>query len=213
MEFRRIAAACWLPTIVSTQNAYNLLNRTFETGLAEVCHREQVGLLAYSPLAFGHLTGKYLDNPPADARLSLFPAFGARYAKTNVRPAVEAYVAKTLRRSDRDRAADVKQKTGVFTGAYAVNPVNGAQLPVWIADYVLLGYGSGAVMAVPGHDQRDHDFARSMDLPIREVISGGRVEERAHEGGAERRPQSADEGRQSVGNRHRDGPCGQFGRV
>lgn len=92
MEFRRIAAACGLPTIVSTQNAYNLLNRTFETGLAEVCHREQVGLLAYSPLAFGHLTGKYLADPATPGRLTQWPAFGQRYTKPNVAAAVAAYV-------------------------------------------------------------------------------------------------------------------------
>lgn len=91
MEFRRIAAACGLPAIASTQNAYNLLNRTFETGLAEVCHREQVGLLAYSPLAFGHLTGKYLADRAAPGRLTQWPAFGQRYTKPNVNAAVIAY--------------------------------------------------------------------------------------------------------------------------
>jgi leucyl-tRNA synthetase len=98
------------------------------------------------------------------------------------REVVQAYVARALRRSERDRAADAKVKSGVFTGAYATNPVNGASIPVWVADYVLLGYGTGAVMAVPGHDARDHDFARTMDLPIREVISGGNPAEAAHEG-------------------------------
>lgn len=93
MQFLQAADALGLPRVVSVQNAYSLLNRVFEQTLAEVCFREQVSLLPYSVLGFGHLTGKYLDNPPADARLSLFPAFGARYAKTNVRPAVEAYVA------------------------------------------------------------------------------------------------------------------------
>jgi len=93
MQFLQAADALGLPRVVSVQNAYSLLNRVFEQTLAEVCFREQVSLLPYSVLGFGHLTGKYLDNPPADARLSLFPAFGARYAKSNVRPAVEAYVA------------------------------------------------------------------------------------------------------------------------
>ncbi|MFN4340651.1 MAG: aldo/keto reductase [Azonexus sp.] len=92
MEFRRIAAACGLPAIVATQNAYNLLNRTFETGLAEVCHREQVGLLAYSPLAFGHLTGKYQADPATPGRLTRWPTFGQRYTKPNVAAAVAAYV-------------------------------------------------------------------------------------------------------------------------
>jgi aryl-alcohol dehydrogenase-like predicted oxidoreductase len=69
------------------------MNRTFETALAEVCHREEVGLLAYSPLAFGHLTGKYLADPAASGRLTQWPAFGQRYGKPNVAPAVAAYAA------------------------------------------------------------------------------------------------------------------------
>jgi len=91
MQFTRLADELGLPRIVSTQNAYNLLNRTFETGLAEVCQREQVGLLAYSTLAFGHLTGKYLADPAAPGRLTQWPAFGQRYTKPNVVPAVTAY--------------------------------------------------------------------------------------------------------------------------
>ena len=93
MEFIRLADELGLPHIASTQNAYHLMNRTFETGLAEVCHREKVGLLAYSPLAFGHLSGKYLDNPQAPGRLSQWPSFGQRYGKPNVQPAVAAYAA------------------------------------------------------------------------------------------------------------------------
>lgn len=92
MQFTRLADELGLPHIVATQNAYHLMNRVFETGLTEVCHREQVGLLAYSPLAFGHLTGKYLDNPAASGRLTQWPAFGQRYTKPNVIPAVTAYV-------------------------------------------------------------------------------------------------------------------------
>lgn len=91
MEFHRLAREYGLPAIVSTQNAYNLINRTFESSLAEVCYREQVSLLAYSPLAFGHLTGKYLADPAAPGRLSLFPIFGGRYEKPGVLPAVTAY--------------------------------------------------------------------------------------------------------------------------
>jgi len=92
MQFTRLADELGLPHIVATQNAYHLMNRVFETGLTEVCHREQVGLLAYSPLAFGHLSGKYLDNPAASGRLTQWPAFGQRYTKPNVIPAVTAYV-------------------------------------------------------------------------------------------------------------------------
>ncbi len=91
MQFMRLADELGLPHIVSTQNAYNLLNRSFETSLSEVCHRENVGLLAYSPLAFGHLSGKYLSNPNAAGRLTQWPSFGARYAKPNVAPALTAY--------------------------------------------------------------------------------------------------------------------------
>ncbi len=91
-EFTRLAKAYDLPLVVSIQNAYSLLNRTFEAGLAEVCRFEHVGLMAYSCLAFGHLSGKYLDNPQAAGRISLFPAFGQRYAKTNVAEATRAYV-------------------------------------------------------------------------------------------------------------------------
>lgn len=92
-EFLRLAQLHDLPRVVSVQNACNLLNRVFEYGLAELCAREGVGLLAYSPLAFGHLSGKYLADPRAPGRLSEFPGFGQRYVRPNVRPAVEAYAA------------------------------------------------------------------------------------------------------------------------
>jgi aryl-alcohol dehydrogenase-like predicted oxidoreductase len=91
-EFVRLAQAHGLPRVVSLQNAYSLLNRVFEYGLAEACYREEVGLLAYSPLAFGHLTGKYLDDPRAPGRVNLFENFGQRYTKPNVAPATRAYV-------------------------------------------------------------------------------------------------------------------------
>ncbi|MBU3665855.1 MAG: leucine--tRNA ligase [Chthoniobacterales bacterium] len=91
--------------------------------------------------------------------------------------AVEAYIAKAASKSDRDRQDASKEKTGVFTGAYAINPVNGTHIPVWIADYVLTGYGTGAIMAVPAHDERDHEFARKFDLPIIEVVRPPEPEE------------------------------------
>ncbi|MEY4374126.1 MAG: leucyl-tRNA synthetase, partial [Candidatus Eisenbacteria bacterium] len=93
--------------------------------------------------------------------------------------AVRAYREATARKSDLMRQED-KQKTGVFTGGHAINPVNGEKLPVWIADYVLMSYGTGAIMAVPGHDERDWAFARAYDLPIREVVSGGDVQQAAY---------------------------------
>ena len=95
---------------------------------------------------------------------------------------IEAYKAGATRKSDLERAELSKEKTGVFTGAYAVNPVNGARLPVWISDYVLLSYGTGAIMAVPGHDQRDWEFAHTFNLPVIEVISGGDISSAAYEG-------------------------------
>ncbi|MDA1358771.1 leucine--tRNA ligase [Glycomyces luteolus] len=86
--------------------------------------------------------------------------------------AVAAYRAFAAAKTDVERQADAKEKTGVFTGGYATNPVNGETVPVFIADYVLAGYGTGAIMAVPAHDERDFAFAKAFDLPIRQVISG-----------------------------------------
>jgi leucyl-tRNA synthetase len=84
--------------------------------------------------------------------------------------AVEAYKQQSARQSDIEREAVDKEKTGVFTGGYAINPVNQARIPIWIADYVLMSYGTGAIMAVPAHDDRDFAFAKKYDLPIIEVI-------------------------------------------
>ncbi len=86
------------------------------------------------------------------------------------KPEVEAYVQQAVRQSDIQREATDQEKTGVFTGAYAINPVNGERVPIWIADYVLMSYGTGAIMAVPAHDQRDFEFARKYGLEVRVVI-------------------------------------------
>jgi leucyl-tRNA synthetase len=94
----------------------------------------------------------------------------ARITAAEQRAAVDAYIKTAATKSERDRQDASKEKTGVFTGAYAINPVNDARIPVWIADYVLTGYGTGAIMAVPAHDDRDHEFARKFDLPIIEVV-------------------------------------------
>ena len=91
-EFVRYAEQLGLPKVVSIQNAYSLLNRTFESGLAETCRHADVGLLAYSPLAFGWLSGKYLADPKAHGRITLFPGFGQRYNKPNVPAATQEYV-------------------------------------------------------------------------------------------------------------------------
>lgn len=85
---------------------------------------------------------------------------------------VQEYVAAARNKSDQQRQIDVAEKTGVFTGAYAINPATGEKLPIWVADYVLMGYGTGAIMAVPAHDERDHEFARQFELPIVEVVAG-----------------------------------------
>src|SRR5690606_16547161 len=77
-----------------------------------------------------------------------------------------AYREQAARKSDLDRTDLAKTKTGVFTGAYAINPVNGAAIPIWTADYVLMGYGTGAIMAVPAHDERDFEFAKTFGIPI-----------------------------------------------
>ena len=94
---------------------------------------------------------------------------------------VEAYKKVCAGKSDLERTELNKEKTGVFTGAYAINPVNGKKIPIWISDYVLATYGTGAIMAVPAHDQRDYDFARKFGLEIIKVLAGGDISEHAHE--------------------------------
>ena len=95
--------------------------------------------------------------------------------------AVEEYVAYAKNRSERERMTDVKKITGVFSGAYAVHPFSGKQIPIWIGEYVLAGYGTGAVMGVPGHDSRDYGFAKHFNLEIIEVVSGGDISKEAFE--------------------------------
>lgn len=94
------------------------------------------------------------------------------------REAVTAYIAATKRRTERERLMD-KRVSGVFTGAYAVNPLTGKNIPIWVSDYVLAGYGTGAIMAVPAHDSRDYAFARHFDLPIIPLIEGADVSEQS----------------------------------
>lgn len=98
------------------------------------------------------------------------------------RDAVDAYCDQAAKKSDLERTDLAKTKTGCFTGAYAINPVNGAQTPIWIADYVLASYGTGAIMSVPAHDTRDYEFAKTFDLPIIQVIEGGDIEREAYTG-------------------------------
>lgn len=98
------------------------------------------------------------------------------------REAVEAYLEKVKVKSDLERTDLAKEKTGVFTGAYAINPINGREIPIWIADYVLASYGTGAIMAVPAHDERDFEFAKQFNLPIIPVLEGGDVSKEAFTG-------------------------------
>ena len=103
----------------------------------------------------------------ADAKLA------AEIVSDEQRPALETYLESVRRESEIDRLATDRPKTGVFLGVHAVNPVNGERIPVWAADYVLADYGTGAIMAVPAHDQRDLDFAKEFGLPVRQVVDTG----------------------------------------
>ena len=97
------------------------------------------------------------------------------------REAVEAYITETKRRSERERIADTKRVSGVMTGSYAVNPFTGKQIPIYISDYVLSGYGTGAIMAVPAHDSRDWAFARHFGLEVIPVVEGGDIEKESYD--------------------------------
>ncbi|MDK8552985.1 leucine--tRNA ligase [Enterococcus faecalis] len=96
--------------------------------------------------------------------------------------AVEAYIEETSKKSDLNRTDLAKEKTGVFTGAYAINPVNGQEIPIWIGDYVLASYGTGAIMAVPAHDERDYEFAKTFGIDILPVIASGDITTEAYTG-------------------------------
>ena len=128
------------------------------------------------------------DGNPTDQKLTVYTTrcdtlFGATYmvvspehplveklTTSEQKEAVEAYVDAAAKKSDLERTDLAKDKTGVFSGSYAINPVNGKLIPIWIADYVLISYGTGAIMAVPAHDDRDWDFAKKFNLPIIEVL-------------------------------------------
>ncbi|PEE42638.1 leucine--tRNA ligase [Bacillus pseudomycoides] len=106
----------------------------------------------------------------------------AEITTADQKEAVEAYIDSVKAKSDLERTELAKEKTGVFTGAYAINPVNGEKLPIWIADYVLATYGTGAVMAVPAHDERDYEFAQVFSLPMKEVVKGGDITKEVYTG-------------------------------
>ena len=105
----------------------------------------------------------------------------SRIVSAEQREAVAQYIQESATKSELERKEN-KEKTGVFSGAYAINPVNNEQVPIWIADYVLAGYGFGAIMAVPAHDERDFEFAKKFNLEIKEVISGGDIKKEAYVG-------------------------------
>lgn len=109
-------------------------------------------------------------------------ALVAEITTAEQKEAVEAYINAVKMKSDLERTELAKEKTGVFTGAYAVNPVNGEKLPIWIADYVLATYGTGAVMAVPAHGERDYEFASVFNLPMKEVVKGGDITKEVYTG-------------------------------
>jgi leucyl-tRNA synthetase len=104
----------------------------------------------------------------------------SKITTTTQKKSVEAYIKATAKRSERDRMADVKTISGAFTGAYAIHPFSGEKVQIWIGDYVLAGYGTGAVMAVPCGDQRDYDFAKHFDIPIPNIFEGVDITEAAH---------------------------------
>jgi len=133
-QFVQAAEQLGLAKIVSVQNAYHLMNRTFESGLAEVCRHSGVGLLAYSPLAFGCLSGKYLDDPRADGRITRFPGFGQRYLKPNV-PAASAEYVRIARAAGLDPAqmALAFVRTRWFTASTIVGATTMAQLQANLA--------------------------------------------------------------------------------
>jgi len=99
--------------------------------------------------------------------------------------AVTTYVNEVTNKSEIERTDATKEKTGVFTGAYAINPINNAEIPIWVADYVLMTYGTGAIMAVPAHDERDYEFASKYDIPIIEVVAGGDISNEPYVGDGE----------------------------
>lgn len=149
----------------------------------------------------GRSEGAHIDFPIRDSRqhIRVFTTrpdtlFGATYmvlapehplvdvlTSVTERSHVERYRKEAARKSDVERGAE-QEKSGIFTGSYAINPATREQIPIWIADYVLMGYGTGAIMAVPGHDQRDFEFAKKFNLPIRRVVEAGQDDDAAYEG-------------------------------
>jgi leucyl-tRNA synthetase len=151
----------WPESIKKMQRDWIGRSEGAEVDFALVDHPEKVRVFTTRPdTLFG---ATYMVLSPEHALVE-------RITTPGQKSAVQAYQAEAARKSDLERTELAKVKTGVFTGAYAVNPVNGEKIPVWIADYVLAGYGTGAIMAVPAHDERDFEFATQFGLPIRTVV-------------------------------------------
>jgi len=160
-------------------------------GLADVDYLEQIASSQINWIGKSH--GAEIDFAIGDRKLKVFTTRAdtlpgatflvlapehpivAKIITSDRKAAVEEYVDKSRNEAELTRLEQDKPKSGVFTGALATNPLNGEKIPVWIADYVLMGYGTGAIMAVPAHDARDHAFATQFDLPITQVIEGAEV--------------------------------------
>ena len=159
-------------------------------GLDELDWPESVKLMQRNWIGRSEGAAVFFDLEGMDEKLEVYTTrcdtlFGATYmviapehplvgrlTTSGQKAAVEEYVRQASHKSDLDRTDLAKEKTGVFSGSYAINPVNGKSIPIWIADYVLISYGTGAIMAVPAHDTRDWEFAKKFDLPIVEVLKG-----------------------------------------
>ena len=159
-------------------------------GLDELDWPESVKLMQRNWIGRSEGAAVFFDLEGMDEKLEVYTTrcdtlFGATYmviapehplvgrlTTSGQKAAVEEYVRQASHKSDLDRTDLAKEKTGVFSGSYAINPVNGKRIPIWIADYVLISYGTGAIMAVPAHDTRDWEFAKKFDLPIVEVLKG-----------------------------------------
>lgn len=178
-----------------TEYGDRLLEDLDELDWSESVKEMQRNWIGKSEGARVHFTVKKIKDSPvsdSDKKFEIYTTrpdtlFGATYCvlapehplvaeitSADQKSAVDDYVNTAKNKSDMDRTDDRAEKTGVFTGAFAINPVNGKDIPIWVADYVLISYGTGAIMAVPGHDERDHAFATKFEIPILEVVSGGK---------------------------------------
>ncbi|MFW6131583.1 MAG: leucine--tRNA ligase [Candidatus Aminicenantaceae bacterium] len=178
-----------------TEYAQNLIDDLSKVDYLERIAKQQINWIGRSEGAF-----IYFDIEGSDKKISVFTTrpdtlFGASYmvlapehqfvelvTKEKYNDEITQYVREAEKKSDVERSNLEREKTGVFTGSYAINPATGNPIPIWISDYVMISYGTGAIMAVPGHDQRDWEFAKKYDLPIIEVIKGGDISKGAYEG-------------------------------